>query len=172
MANAFSDIEKRIPEIVKGALKRVPVLFQGYIGVQFTDGGGRGGRNTTNRLRIQSGRLLKSFLPNSPENFFKVTQRGTIYGVQIGTNVPYARIHEEGGTIVQPRSPKQRRFFWAKFYETKDVRVKYAALSTKPLTINIPARPYFKPAREEFFRDGVPLLQKIIRDALLREFAL
>ena len=172
MAASLTDIEKRIPEIVKGALKRVPVLFQGYIGVQFGDGRGENKRNTTNRLNIQSGRLFKSFLPNSPDNFFRVSQSGTRYSVEIGTNVPYARIHEEGGTITQPRSQKQRRFFWAMYYKTKDEKFKYAALSAKPLTINIPARPYFKPATEEFFKDGVPLLQKIIRDALLKEFAL
>lgn len=171
MATSLEQLEKRLPEIIKGALKRVPVLFQGYVGVQFGDGRGENKRNTTNRLNIQSGRLLKSFLPNSPDNVYKVSQSGTQYSVEIGTNVPYARIHEEGGTITQPRSQKQRRFFWAKFYETKDVRFKYAALSNKPLTIRIPARPYFKPATEEFLRDGVPLLQKMIREALAKEFA-
>ena len=167
MATPIETLEKRLPEIIKGALKRVPVLFQGYVGVQFGDGRGENKRNTTNRLNIQSGRLFKSFLPNSTDNILRFTQSGLTFGVEIGTKVPYAAIHEEGGTITQPRSQKQRRFFWAMFYKTGDEKFKYAALSTKPLTIRIPARPYFKPATQEFLRDGVPLLQKIIRQSIV-----
>jgi phage gpG-like protein len=167
METPIQRIEKRLPEIIKGALKRVPVLFQGYIGVQMGDGRGKNLRNTTNRLNIQSGRLIKSFLPNSPENITRFTQSGTKFGIEIGTKVPYARIHEEGGII--PRTEKQRRYFWAMFYKTSDVKYKYMALSKTPFTIR--ARPYFKPAADEFLRDGVPLLQKIIRQAIIDEMA-
>lgn len=168
----IEQLEQRLPEIIKGALKRVPVLFQGYIGVQFGDTGRKGSnfvapKNTSNRLRIDTGRLFRSFLPNSADNILQFTQNGTQFGVTIGTKVPYAQIHEEGGTISQPRSQKQRRFFWAMYYQTKDEKFKFAAISPKPLTIRIPARPYFKPATDEFLQKGIPSLQATIRQSII-----
>ena len=38
------------------------------------------------------------------------------YRVTVGTSVPYAEIHNEGGEIVV--TPRMKRFFWAKYRET------------------------------------------------------
>lgn len=38
------------------------------------------------------------------------------YRVNVGTTVPYAEIHNEGGEIVV--TPRMKRFFWAKYRET------------------------------------------------------
>lgn len=72
-----------------------------------------------------------------------ITSRVEGQKVKIGTNVPYARIHHEGGTIKQKITQKQRSFFWAKYYESdkKDDKWKGAALA-KELNIKIPKRPY------------------------------
>ena len=165
-------LERRLPEIIKGALKRVPVMFQGYIGADFGDTGRKGGkfipsRNASKNLRIDTGRLLQSFLPNSKDNILQFTQSGSVFGIQLGTKVEYAAIHETGGTITQVRTPKQRRLFWALYFQTGEERYKFAALSNKPLVTRIPARPYFKPAVEELKSDGIPSLQKLIRQSIL-----
>ncbi len=40
--------------------------------------------------------------------------------ITIGTAIPYAQIHNEGGTITIPITDAMRRFFWAKFYESRN----------------------------------------------------
>lgn len=56
---------------------------------------------------------------------------------------PYARIHEEGGTVHQVVTPKQQRFLAA----VKGIFVKVGQL----LKIPIPARPYIAPALGQSF---------------------
>jgi len=67
--------------------------------------------------------------------------------VVISANSPYAAIHQFGGTIKPtiPITPKMRKFFWAKFYETGIDSWKGIALTKKKelkLVIQIPARPF------------------------------
>jgi len=54
-----------------------------------------------------------------------------------GNGLPFAMVHEMGTTI--HRTPQMRKFFWAKWYETKDDFWKGMALSKKDIVI--PARP-------------------------------
>jgi phage gpG-like protein len=61
-------------------------------------------------------------------------------GVEVG--VPYAAVHEFG-LQNQVATPKQIRFFWAKWAETKNTMWKALALKG---SYTIPARPYFRPA--------------------------
>jgi phage gpG-like protein len=80
--------------------------------------------------------------------------RDSIRAIVSGSNIViessriYAQIHNEGGTIVQTVTPKQKGFFWAKHYEAKErnnltdaERWKRMALS-KTLTINMPQRQF------------------------------
>ncbi len=61
--------------------------------------------------------------------------------------VPYAAIHEYGGTTRLPITAQMRRFFWAQWYETGDDKWKAMALSKKAaFSINMPPRPYLSPA--------------------------
>lgn len=53
----------------------------------------------------------------------------------------YAAVQEYGGTFTI--TPRQRRFFWAKFIETRDPMWRALALS---VDYTIPARPYLRPA--------------------------
>ena len=66
------------------------------------------------------------------------------FTVAIVVDVPYGRVHEYGGTFVI--TPKQRRFFWAKWSETGNTMWKALALSE---TYTIPPRPYLRPAVDE-----------------------
>ena len=56
--------------------------------------------------------------------------------------IPYAAVHEYG-LDRQVITDLQRRFFWARYAETKDDMWKALALSK---TYSIPARPYLRPA--------------------------
>lgn len=60
--------------------------------------------------------------------------------VGAGTNVVYARIHEEGGVIKAKNAPYLHFQVGGRWVKTKQV--------------TIPARPYVRPSIETFFRDG------------------
>jgi len=63
--------------------------------------------------------------------------------------VPYAAIHEFGGVVHVPVTVRMRRFFWAKFFETRDEKWKWMALSKKTeFVIQIDARPFAGPGLE------------------------
>lgn len=62
--------------------------------------------------------------------------------ITIGTRgVKYGQIHNEGGTIRQTVTAKQRRFFWAKYKATGNEMYKRMAMSSK-LEIRIPQRQF------------------------------
>ena len=66
-------------------------------------------------------------------------------GVEItaGEGLPYAAIHNNGGTITVTVTPLMKKFFWAKFIETDKEMWKFLYLSKKEqLTIKIPQRQY------------------------------
>lgn len=60
------------------------------------------------------------------------------FGVD-GRKVPYAQIHNEGGTIKV--TPQMKKYFWAMYSETGDDFWKHLAL-TKKTVIEIPKREY------------------------------
>ena len=108
-------------------------------------------RNTTNTLRAfntKSG-LLASFEKGKPYNIFEQTQ---LFKFKYGSSLPYAAIHEYGGSIKQNITEKQRSFFWYKFYKNDHPMFKAMALS-KSLNINIKARPYFNKGIEEWQKE-------------------
>jgi len=63
----------------------------------------------------------------------------SIKEIHIQSATPYSAIHNYGGTI--RITDKMRKFFWAKFYETKKKHWKFMALSKKTF-IYIPQRQY------------------------------
>lgn len=64
--------------------------------------------------------------------------------------LPYV-FAQEFGLPNQPITPKQRRFFWAKFFETANSMWRALALSA---TYTIPARPHFRPGVDEAKHDA------------------
>lgn len=87
-------------------------------------------------LLVKTGRMRRAI---------RITGKGRAW-VMIGNDTPYAKAHNEGATINQviTITPKMRRFFWAMFYESGDVRWKYMALKRDPIrrTVNIPQRQF------------------------------
>lgn len=80
------------------------------------------------------------------------------YRVTVGTEVPYAAIHNEGGDIVV--TARMKRFFWAKYRETNGGSWKrnakneetefWKTLALKPVgsVIHIPKRQFIGESRE------------------------
>jgi len=88
-----------LPEIRADILRRVPVELQGFIGLEMnrTKEGDKS-KNTTNILNVRKGNLFRSFTKGNPQNILKDTGNG----IEFGSKVPYAAIHEYGGTIDHP----------------------------------------------------------------------
>lgn len=63
----------------------------------------------------------------------------TSTGIKFIMNQPYAQLHNEGGTVTI--TAKMRRFFWAKYFETKEDYWKNLAL-TKKTKLRIPKRKF------------------------------
>lgn len=87
------------------------------------------------------------------------------FRADVEVDAVYAAVHEFGGTF--EITPRQRRFFWYKWYETGNTMWKALALSA---TYTIPARPYLRPAvdsqQEEALRQtAICLGNKIARSA-------
>jgi len=88
-----------LPEIRADILRRVPVELQMFIGLEMnrTKVGDKS-KNTTNILNVRSGNLFRSFTKGNPANILKDTGKG----VEFGSKLPYAAIHEYGGVIDHP----------------------------------------------------------------------
>lgn len=63
--------------------------------------------------------------------------------ISAGEGIPYAAIHNEGGTITVRVTEKMHKYFWYMFKKTAEERYKYMAITKKEtLTIHIPKRQY------------------------------
>lgn len=63
--------------------------------------------------------------------------------ISAGNGVPYAAIHNNGGTITVTVTEKMRRYFWYMYKKTGDAHWKYAALTKKDkFIIHIPKRQF------------------------------
>ena len=140
---------------------KVPLLA-GRIAVEFFKGAwSRGGwienrsvekweprkdKTNTRALLTRSSRLKRS-----P----RITYR-TKGAVKVGSDVPHARVHNEGATYTVRITPKMRRFFWAMFYKTGDVKFKYMALKRGTFKITIPKRQFM--GVPEFLENRIELV--------------
>lgn len=103
----------------------------------------RNDRNGAGRaILISSGSLRRSLRLSTGDTWF-----------EIGTDIPYAKAHNEGATIEQIVTPRQRRYFWAmhaKARRTGDTAAadtwRAFALSKK-LTIKMPKRQFMGRSR-------------------------
>lgn len=100
-------------------------------------------QNPRGSLMVRSGSLLSTVRPTL------VTDREVRIGAG-SAKVPYARIHNEGGTIKQTSTAKQKRFFWAMEHKSNPVVAGeehkaggWAKMATKnQLVIDIPKRQF------------------------------
>lgn len=83
--------------------------------------------------------------------------------VRAGEGLPYAEIHNEGGTISVPVTERMRRYFWYLFKKTGEDKYKWMALTKKErLTIRIPKRQFIG---QSYILDGQ--LEKIFIDRII-----
>lgn len=133
----FEETPPPRPPGLSGPLRKVSLRLSRAVQGDFTYEGGGGKRESTTVV--------------------KVTTEGLKWQRKI--NVPYARIHEKGGSFTVPTTEKMVSFFWARYYETNMDRYKYMAFAARKrqrFNITIPARPYIEPA----LRDVRPLVIK------------
>jgi hypothetical protein len=128
------------------------------------------GRNSTEKLYAKSNKLTRALVPNATGNISKANvQLGGIdmtYGIEL-EHVPYARIHDKGGTITIQKTPAMRRFFWARYFATKADMFRRAALSKKSsITLKIKARPFLNPVLAEFKEREVASIERRILEAM------
>jgi len=123
--------------------------------------------------------LFQSFIKNNKNNVYKASQSGSQFTLEYGSKIPYAKIHEVGGfinAIKRASSVKRKKetyvmaqFFWRKYMETKAPFFKRIALSIENKGgVNIKARPYWKPAIEDFKRNGQPKFEKQMKQAIVQ----
>jgi hypothetical protein len=89
------------------------------------------------------------------------TKKINQYRVDLLVERVYAAVQEYGGTFVI--TPRQRAFFWAKWYETRDDMWKALALSA---TYTIPPRPYFRPAIDAKSDEAVQIASDKLADLI------
>lgn len=158
----LAQVEREFPGYLKGALKRMPFLLQGYIGAEMDYREQQRDAIPTapsKSAKLQTGRgaLFQSFLPKGKGNFFEEHDDG----FTIGSSLKYAEIHETGGFVKS--KGKMDKFFWAMFYKTKSPYYRSLALAAKKHGgIHIRARPYFRAAEKKFESEGIPILHNII----------
>jgi phage gpG-like protein len=90
-------------------------------------------RNRGRNILADSGKL---------KNSIRITKVGKDF-VTIGSKIPYAQIHNEGGTINIPVTDKMRKWGWAMFAKTNQSKFKGLALTKKTsLRVRIPKRQF------------------------------
>jgi len=158
--------------VIADQLQQFPAFMQISIAKFMKDQGGTGGAtsrapvfNTGNVLYKTSGALFTSFIKNNPNNVYRAKQSGNNFELEYGSKIPYAKIHEYGGFIAAKKrasSVKRKKevwvmsqYFWRKYMETKAPFFKRIALSIEVKGgVNMRARPYWKPAIEDFKKNG------------------
>lgn len=169
--------------IAKETMQRIPAELDAYYneflgdrvgGDMFRETGsiGRLGRNRTNKLREVTGRLANALQEGGEGNITRITANEEGIVIESGIDpevVPYALIHEMGGTINHPGGTPYMigRGGRAVFLRKGDKR---ATGVTREHAIPIRARPYLKPGMELFIQKGFPRYIKRIQDRLVKEF--
>jgi hypothetical protein len=86
------------------------------------------------------------------------------YSANVEFAIVYSAVHEYG-LENQVITPRQRRFFWAKWYETNEDMWKALALSR---TYTIPARPYLRPAIDSHQRQAAHEMAGALRHEMVK----
>ena len=180
-------LKTELPKIMKRAMQDASMAISGYIGAYMStravSAAYKSGAsdspfvNSTNRnpakgegtLRLASGRLFKSFQKGKDGNITEVEIVEAAATLKIGSSVPYAAIHEYGGTINHPGGTPYMivddgRVLFLKKGDPRAVR------TTRAHAITMPARPYLAPALRQFEKEALPTIQQNIADAMMAAF--
>ena len=129
LERALKNLPRQVGVVIvretKGNFKR-----GGFFGDKWKPRSNDSPRNSGRGVLVDSGVLRRSIRAE--------VRRSTI---TVLSDVPYASIHNNGGTIHQKVTKKQRKFFFAKHKETGRENFKRAALAER-LTIKIPKRQF------------------------------
>jgi hypothetical protein len=182
------NIVDEIIKIIKDEWQRIPDALSLYVSdnlgedigaAAFRSGGSarslRAPKNTRTgpgSLRQISGDLFRATQPGGAGNIskFAATKGGFELEYAIDKKVvPYAYIHEYGGTIQHPGGTK---YFFNKNDEIVFLpkTAKRFVGITKPHDIVIPARPYLGPAIEDFEREEIPKIFSRINTKIRKLF--
>lgn len=128
-SKAFNELELRVDRIVNEVDSYLVSYFKSCFDTKSFGGVPWKPSKMNSNTMVDSGELKRSIhtISKSPTE------------IVIGSDLPYASIHNDGGTIRV--TDKMRKFFWAKFYSTGDGAWKGMAL-TKKTHITIPQRQY------------------------------
>lgn len=170
----FQDMAVRVLQLAKTFMQETPYQLWVYTVEQLGQDIGAGAfrntgkgkalslrppRNTTKQLRFVTNKLGNALEPKSKGNITKVGVKDGMLEVEYGVNldvVPYARIHELGGTINHPGGTPYKMidgratFLSLRNPESKDLP------RTRAHDIKIEARPYLKPGFIEWQKKEYP----------------
>lgn len=162
----------RLPDLIKQMVQEVETIMAGILGTtmgnrELSDAYRSGAsnnafdsstrRNTGDKLRIASGRLIQSFTRNKEGNENELVISANRVTLKVATSIPYAAIHEYGGTIKHPGGTAYfvrdgRAVFVSKAKDDGSYR------KTKAHDIPMPARPYLNPAMKKLEMEFLPVL--------------
>src|SRR5262245_54737271 len=94
--SALRQLPSLLRQAAEAAMREAPELISLTARTEYLSG------PFPHRLQPRSGRLRASLRRGDRDNIFEVRSQGTTVQGTLGTNVPYARIQEEGG-IIRPR---------------------------------------------------------------------
>jgi hypothetical protein len=163
----WNDAISAMPKVLKEAARQQAFFIQAHIGdrMRFTGKGSAVYPNDTNELQTVGGKLYQSFIPNKAHNIYRPDISPTSASVVYGSDLIYAKVHEEGMFIKS--KGKMASFFWARYYKTKVDYWKYVALSVqKKGGVDIPKREYFGVAIKDYQDSNEP--QVIFDEVLLK----
>lgn len=140
-----SRLNSKINEIRLTALKVIEIEGKKSVQMNFIEQG----RPKWAKKFIDDGRAILTGKTARLQSQINVVRDDGKSSVSIGSNLPYSRIQQEGGSITI--TPKMRKYFWAKFKETSNPKWKALAL-TKKDSITIPARKYLNIPETDYSR--------------------
>lgn len=167
----------RYDSILKGALQRASYRMTIFLTSRMGKDSGSAydysaaAPSGSNKINIMTGNLLRSFQPKNKQNVSIINYSNGAATWTFGSKLKYASIHEKGGFVKS--KGKMHKYFWAKYYESKNPYMKNLALGVKKAGgINIKARPYFAAAFEDFERmpDGLSKTMNEIIIGIKNEF--
>lgn len=145
-----NDLRRKEQEIQRACERTIPlkvsVAMEEHVKDNFRAGGfmnnGLQPWKSTIRQSEASGEdALRTPLLSRNRNLMNATKhRYTPYKATVYNDAPYASIHNEGGTI--PVTASMKRFFWAKYYQTKLLLFKHLAFMPVGSLITIPKRTF------------------------------
>lgn len=136
------------------AIRRIAISLVGYI---------KANKLSDQVLRVRTGRLRRSITAQFEGD-------NSDFRAIVGTNVRYARAHEEGfqGEVnvkqhtVKEFSRMQTMAFGRPMKEPRIVNVREHVVKAHAMKMNIPKRPFLAPSVEE----NMPMIQKGLREAM------